>query len=72
MKDCITVWHCPQCSAELTACGMIESEGREVPVFQCETCTETREVFGEPFEVALTFGINADGRPYDIATDELI
>lgn len=68
----ITVWHCPRCGDELHSTGSIEMDGETMPVFQCDRCVVTAEVFGEPFEVALTFAVNAAGQPVDPADDTLL
>lgn len=61
----VRVWHCPKCSAQLQACGEVDTMGHTLPVFQCDSCTETKMIFGEPFEVALTFCISPEGRAID-------
>ena len=60
----ICSWHCPKCSKLLEACGELEVEGAACPVFQCDDCIELKEIFGEPFEVALTFMVK-DGSAVD-------
>lgn len=68
----ISVWHCPRCGVELHASGSIEQDGEVMPVFQCDACVVSKEIFGEPFDVALTFAVNAAGQPVDPADDELL
>lgn len=68
----INVWHCPRCGIELRAAGEIESEGEKMPVFQCEKCVVKRPVFGEMFNVAFTFAVNAAGQPVDPGDDVLL
>jgi hypothetical protein len=57
---------------ELKATGYIEIEGETLPVFQCDKCATRKPVFGEMFDVALTFAVNAAGQPIDVAADELL
>lgn len=68
----ITVWHCPRCGLQLQATGSIEIDSETMPVFQCDRCVVTKPIFGEPFEVALTFAVNAAGQPIDPADDVLL
>lgn len=68
----ITVWHCPRCGVELQAAGEIESDGETMPVFQCDKCIVKKPVFGELFEVAFTFAVNAAGQPVDPGDDALL
>lgn len=56
---------------ELKATGYIEIEGETLPVFQCDKCVTRKPVFGEMFDVALTFAVNAAGQPIDVAANEL-
>ncbi len=65
-------YHCPKCSALLTATGAVTVNGTECPVFQCDTCVVSKPIFGEPFEVAMTFCVNAAGQPFDPVDDSLL
>jgi hypothetical protein len=42
-------------------------DGAETPSYQCDECLQTVEMFGEKMEVALTFCIGPDGKPFDPA-----
>lgn len=62
----ITVYHCPRCSAELESSGVLTIGPIEMPVFQCETCLVSRELFGPgsgEIEMAFTFAVNSLGQP---------
>lgn len=67
----VDVWHCPKCSKQLDACGEVDAEGEVCPVFQCEECTEEKEVLGEMFEMSVTFAVKR-GVAVDIVTGERI
>jgi hypothetical protein len=54
----------------LTRSGEVEIEGTTFPVFQCDECIVEAEMFGEPFETALTFAVDANGQPFDPASDD--
>lgn len=56
---------CPTCDTDLEPCGVIEVGGITMPVYQCESCTVVKDIFGEPFEVAATFVVTPDGRRFD-------
>ena len=60
---------CPKCSRQLAPAGVITFEDREIPTYQCDECLRTVEMFGEPVEIALTFCVDADGKPFDPADD---
>jgi DNA-directed RNA polymerase subunit RPC12/RpoP len=66
----VTNYHCPRCSAELEATGLVEADGAECPVFQCDACQVEVELFGERFRGALTFCVDPAGRPFDPATPD--
>lgn len=68
----LNTYHCPKCSALLHATGSITMEGVACPVFQCDTCVVTKPIFGEPFEVAVTFAVNPQGQPFDPVDDTLL
>jgi hypothetical protein len=59
---------CPKCSRLLKPAGVITlPDGAETPSYQCDECLQTVEMFGEKMEVALTFCIGPDGKPFDPA-----
>lgn len=68
----LDTYHCPKCSALLHATGSITVDGVECPVFQCDSCVVTKLIFGEPFEVAVTFAVNPAGQSFDPVDDTLL
>lgn len=40
-------------------------DGQELLSYQCDECLQSVKMFGEPVEVALTFCVGADGKPFD-------
>ncbi len=60
-------YHCPGCSRRLERCGAIFVDGEQFPVFQCDDCTKSESIFGERFDIALTFYVNGKGEPVDPA-----
>jgi hypothetical protein len=68
----ITTYHCPQCGVLLESTGAITVDGADCPLFQCDACVVTKPIFGEPFEVALTFAVNSAGQPFDPVDDRLL
>ncbi len=40
------------------------------PVFQCDECLDTVDIGGAPFEVALTFSLDKEGKPFDPASPD--
>ena len=51
---------CPKCGRRLAKSGEVVVDGKACPVFQCDECLKTVEMFGAPFEVALTFAVDED------------
>ncbi len=47
--------------------GEVEVAGQTYPVFQCDDCIVKVEMYGQPFEVALTFAVDGAGTPFDPA-----
>jgi hypothetical protein len=60
---------CPKCGRTLQRSGEVEVEDVTFPVFQCDECVVETEMYGEPFETALTFAVDAAGKPFDPASD---
>jgi hypothetical protein len=60
---------CPKCGRTLRRSGEVSVEGADFPVFQCDECTVEVQMYGEPFEAALTFAVDAQGKPFDPAAD---
>jgi hypothetical protein len=69
-----TTFPCPKCGRILAQSGemMVEADGAaiKVPVFQCDECLMTVDFLGEKEEVALTFAVGADGKPFDPASED--
>jgi len=61
---------CPKCTRLLSPAGVVSFAGHEFPTYQCDECIKTVDMFGEPTEVALTFCVGPDGKPFDPAEDE--
>jgi hypothetical protein len=66
----IDTFPCPKCNRVLNRSGEVEIEGTDFPVFQCDECIVQTQMFGEPFETALTFAVDAEGKPFDPASDD--
>jgi hypothetical protein len=66
----IDTFPCPKCGRTLKRSGEVSVEGADYPVFQCDECLIQTEMFGEPFEVALTFAVDAHGKPFDPAAPD--
>jgi hypothetical protein len=60
---------CPKCGRKLQRSGEVEVEDATFPVFQCDECIVQVEMYGEPFESALTFAVDAEGKPFDPASE---
>lgn len=58
---------CPKCSRQLQQSGVVQIGADTFPVFQCDECLQAVELFGTSFEVALTFALDAAGKPFDPA-----
>jgi hypothetical protein len=58
---------CPRCNRLLEAAGVITFQGREFPSYQCDECLKTVDLFGEKMQVALTFCVDDQGKPFDPA-----
>ena len=50
--------------------GEVEVEGTTFPVFQCDECITPWNVEGEVFDVAYTFAVDAEGKPFDPAAED--
>jgi hypothetical protein len=61
---------CPKCSRILPQSGEAVVDDRSYPVYQCDECLMTADVCGENMEIALTFAIGDDGKPFDPATPD--
>jgi hypothetical protein len=46
---------CPKCNRRLLIAGQLTLLDAVERVYQCDECLEVVEIFGQPFEVALTF-----------------
>jgi hypothetical protein len=45
--------------------GELSVDGEAFPVYQCDECLVSRDVFGETMELPYTFYLNKDGSPVD-------
>jgi hypothetical protein len=45
--------------------GELSVDGQVYPVYQCDECLVSRDVFGETMELPYTFYLNKDGSPVD-------
>jgi len=61
---------CPKCGRPLAPSGELSAGDASAAVYQCEECTMTGDLLGESIEVALTFVLDAAGRPIDSATGD--
>jgi hypothetical protein len=57
--------NCPECNRRLPPSGTVTHGETIEAVYQCDQCTEVVEMFGEPFEVALTISIPIDDKTPD-------
>ena len=60
----IDIHPCPRCNRNLRRAGdaTIDGAPADVSVFQCDECLTEWEFDGQPFETALTFGVDASGQ----------
>ena len=65
----IDTFPCSRCGRTLARSGEVEGEGAAFPVFQCDECMAPWEVEGETFDIAFTFAVDADGKPFDPAAE---
>ena len=56
---------CPKCGRMLQQSGEADCDGETYAVFQCDECISYWELEGEKIEIALTFGVKADGTIID-------
>jgi hypothetical protein len=61
---------CPKCGRLLPQSGDTTVEDQTFPVFQCDECLTTVDIGGAPFEIALTFALDDQGRPFDPASPD--
>jgi hypothetical protein len=63
---------CPKCNRKLEASGTILVDGVEIPLpmYQCDECLVNVELAGETVELALTFCVGTDGKPFDPAAPD--
>ena len=60
---------CPKCSRRLIRSGEVSIGDETFPVFQCDECLATVDLFETTIEVALTFAVGADGVAFDPVED---
>lgn len=58
---------CPKCTRMLQQSGEVTIDEDTYPIYQCDECLVNDPTFGE---VALTFAIGRDGKPFDPATPD--
>lgn len=63
-------FNCPRCGESLEAAGVVECEGEELPVYQCETCIVAVEFGGACMKGNLTFCVDKNGKAFDPATPD--
>ena len=68
----MTTVPCPKCGRPLAPAGEVTVRippcGEQTfPTYQCDECLRTVQMFGEPVEIALTFCVDEQGRPFDPA-----
>lgn len=56
---------CPKCTRSLPPSGELTVEGQTFPVYQCDECLVSRDVFGTSMELPFTFYLDAAGVPVD-------
>jgi hypothetical protein len=63
---------CPKCGRVLKQSGEVicAGVGETVPVFQCDECLVQTDFLGEKVEIALTFALDKDGKPFDPASPD--
>jgi hypothetical protein len=59
----------PKCGRKLQRSGDVEVEDATFPGFQCDEYIGTWKVEGENFETAFTFAVDAEGKPFDPASE---
>jgi hypothetical protein len=63
---------CPKCKCDLAPSGVIELDGQQLAVYQCDNCLVPCEFDGATFEAALTFAVGPNGRLFDLRTFEAL
>jgi len=61
---------CPKCGRSLAPDGEAVLGDQVFPVYSCDECVMTVEMFGETMELPLTFALDADGKPFDPASPD--
>ena len=61
---------CPVCRKTLESVGIVSSSGRDLTVYQCDTCIRSWEFGGRQFDALLTFAVDQDGNAFDPETFE--
>ncbi len=64
-------YRCPKCDRQLPPSGEVCFDGVTFPVYSCDECLMTVEMFGTEQEIALTFVLDADGNPCDPASPDM-
>ncbi|HBH54965.1 MAG TPA: hypothetical protein DDY91_24040 [Planctomycetaceae bacterium] len=53
---------CPSCGNKIPPSGVVSIAGQQLPVYQCETCTRSADLFGQQVTLAVTWAIDNQGR----------
>jgi hypothetical protein len=61
---------CPKCGRILDQSGETTVDDQTFPVFQCDECLENVYIGDTLFEVALTFALDKQGKPFDPASPD--
>ncbi len=66
----VTRAKCPKCGRWLAAGGVLTIAHLEIPVYTCDECLVTVDLFGQKHELPLTFCLDKEGRAVDPADPE--
>ncbi|HKQ49466.1 MAG TPA: hypothetical protein VJZ71_15450 [Phycisphaerae bacterium] len=61
---------CPKCGRQLNQSGEAAVDERVYPIYQCDECIVVTEFMGRTIEMALTFALGDDGKPFDPASPD--
>jgi endogenous inhibitor of DNA gyrase (YacG/DUF329 family) len=60
---------CPKCGRNLLQSGEVVVGDETLPTFQCDECVKVVDFLGQKMELALTFALDKDGKPFDPADE---
>jgi hypothetical protein len=66
----IDTFPCPKCGRRCARSGEVEVKRTAFPAFSCDKCVTSWEVDGESFVTAFTFVVDAEGQPFNPASDD--